>query len=97
MDSQVICFSLVWNVFPPSLELGDIITRVGSNVIDVEADLFQALEDLKPGDIVDVTVNRIAAVNDELQMKEVVLSIKLQPSNTVEKSLQPYRYPMPSR
>jgi hypothetical protein len=66
-------------------------------VIDVEADLFQALEDLKPGDVVDVTVNRIVAVNDELQMKEFVLSIKLQPSAPTEKSLQPYRYPTPSR
>jgi hypothetical protein len=70
---------------------------VGNNVIDVEADLFQALEDLKPGDVVDVTVNRIVAVNDELQMKEIVLSIKLQPSTALEKSLQPYRYPTPSR
>lgn len=66
-------------------------------MIDVEADLFQALEDLKPGDVVDVTVNRIVAVNDELQMKEFVLSIKLQPSASTEKSLQPYRYPTPSR
>jgi hypothetical protein len=64
-------------------ELGDIITKVGNQVIDVEADLFQALEDFQPGDTVNVTVNRAVAVDDELQMREVVLRIVLQASSTV--------------
>jgi hypothetical protein len=73
-------------------------------VIDVEADLFQALEDLQPGDVVEVQVSRLVAVNDELQMKQITLYIKLQPSTQMEKSfgtnsMQPpaYRYPLPSR
>jgi S1-C subfamily serine protease len=77
--------------------LGDIIVKVGSQMIDVEADLFTALEDLKPGDVVDVTVNRIVAVNDELQMKEVVLKIVLSSSSQVERNImqQLYQTPIP--
>jgi S1-C subfamily serine protease len=78
-------------------ELGDIITKIGGQVIDVEADLFQALEDLKPGDTVEVTVNRVVAVNDELQMKEVVLRIELQASTQIEKYMQLYQYSTPAR
>jgi S1-C subfamily serine protease len=74
-------------------ELGDIIVKVGDDAIDVEADLFSALEDLKPGDVVDVTVNRVVAVNDELQLKEVVLKIALQASTQVEKSMLSQLYP----
>lgn len=66
-------------------------------MIDVEADLFQALDDLKPGDTVEVTVNRVVAVNDELQMREVVLRIVLQASTQAEKAMQLYQYPIPSQ
>lgn len=67
-------------------------------MIDVEADLFSALEDLHPGDMVHVTVNRVVAVNDELQMKEIVLNIVLQASNQVEKTLQLlYQSPAPAQ
>jgi hypothetical protein len=55
--------------------------------------LFSALENLKPGDVVDVTVNRVVAVNDELQLKEVVLKIALQASTQVEKSMLSQVYP----
>ena len=86
------------------IELGDIITQVNQQVIDVEADLFQALEDLKPGDVVEVQVSRLVPMNDELQMKQSTLYIKLQPSTQIERnfgtnSIQPppYRYPLPSR
>jgi hypothetical protein len=57
-------------------------------VIDKEADLFQALEDLKPGDTVSVTVNRVQALNDELRLKEVVLRIELQASTQQETNMQ---------
>jgi PDZ domain-containing secreted protein len=86
--------------------LGDIIIEVNDQMIDVEADLFQALEDLQPGDVVEVKVNRVVAINDELQMKQVVLFIKLQPSTQLERSFgtsdmqqqhQPYRYSVPNR
>jgi S1-C subfamily serine protease len=68
-----------------SLELGDIITKVNDRVIEKEADLFMALEALKPGDVVDVTVNRVVAVSDEIQVKEVIISIALLPSTQFEK------------
>ena len=84
--------------------MGDIITQVNHQVIDVEADLFQALEDLQPGDVVEVQVSRLVAMNDELQMKQITLYIKLQPSTQMERNFgpnsmqqQPYRYPLPSR
>jgi S1-C subfamily serine protease len=84
------------------IELGDIITQVNHQVIDVEADLFQALEDLQPGDVVEVQVSRLVALNDELQMKQITLFIKLQPSTQIERNFgsmqqSPYRYPIPSR
>ena len=40
--------------------------------IDQEADLFTALEDLKPGDVIDVMVNGLVAVTDELAAKKIV-------------------------
>lgn len=72
---------------------------MGKQEIDVEADLFQALEALKPGDVVEVTVNRVVAVNDELQMKAVSLRIELQASTQVEKNNQQlyYQYPIPAQ
>ena len=86
------------------IELGDIITQVNNQMIDVEADLFQALEDLMPGDVVEVQVSRLVAMNDELQMKQITLFIKLQPSTQIERNFgassmqqQPYRIPLPSR
>jgi hypothetical protein len=64
-------------------------------------------EDLQPGDVVKVKVNRVVAISDELQMKQVVLFIKLQPSSTqlersfgtsgMQQQQQPYRYSVPNR
>jgi type II secretory pathway component PulC len=71
--------------YASSLELGDIITKVNDRVIEKEADLFMALEALKPGDVVDVTVNRVVAVSDEIQVKEVIIRIALLPSTQFEK------------
>jgi hypothetical protein len=68
---------------------------VGGQEIDAEADLFRALEDLKPGDLVEVTVNRAVAANDELQMKVVVLRIELQASSQVEKNMPQLYYQHP--
>jgi len=75
------------------IELGDIITKVNDDTIDMEADLFQALEDCKVGDTVTVTVNRLAAVNDELKIKVVKLQIQLQSSAQIEKNMQIFQYP----
>ncbi|GAX12619.1 hypothetical protein FisN_13Lh084 [Fistulifera solaris] len=43
------------------IEIGDIIIQVGNTKINREADLFEALEDLQPGDVVEVKVNRLMA------------------------------------
>ena len=69
------------------VEIGDIIIKVGGTVIETEATLFQALEDYKPGDTVDVTVIRIDAVNDKLTQKEITLKIQLQSSEILEQSM----------
>jgi S1-C subfamily serine protease len=71
------------------LEMGDIIIKVGSIVIMKESDLFQALEDYKPGQNIDVVVSRVVAQNDELVMKEVTLTIELQPSTIFERKMAP--------
>lgn len=86
------------------LEIGDIITMVGDRPINTEADLFQALEDCKPGDKVKVKVTRIESVNDTLSQKEVTLEIELQSSESIPASLgnttpygTPYRAPQPQK
>jgi S1-C subfamily serine protease len=72
------------------IEIGDIIIKVGDTSINNESDLFSALEELKPGDMVDVTVNRLAAVNDELKVKEFVFQVVLQSSADVQNKMQVY-------
>jgi len=67
------------------VEIGDIIIQVNKTVINTEANLFQALEDLKPGDIVELKVLRIEAENDTLTQKEVKLEVELQSSEILEK------------
>jgi S1-C subfamily serine protease len=71
------------------VEIGDIIVQVGKTLINKEADLFQALEDLKPGDTVDVKVLRIAADNDQLTQKEIKMTITLQSSEVLEQPTPP--------
>jgi S1-C subfamily serine protease len=68
------------------VEIGDIIIRVGGTIIETEANLFEALEDYKPGDTVEVKVLRIDAVNDQLVQRELTLQITLQSSDTLEQT-----------
>ncbi|KAG7355156.1 DegP2 peptidase [Nitzschia inconspicua] len=69
------------------VEIGDIIVKVGGTVIETEANLFEALEDYKPGDSVEVKVLRIDAVNDQLTQRELTLNIRLQSSETLEQTV----------
>ena len=67
------------------IEIGDIILKVADNVINTESDLFAALEDRKPGEKVEITVGRAVAADSELVMREVTLTIELQPSTIYER------------
>ncbi len=67
------------------VEIGDIIVRIGDVVIETEANLFQALEKMKPGDIANVKVLRIDAVDDQLKQRELDLKIELQSTEALEK------------
>ncbi|KAG7359197.1 trypsin-like peptidase domain containing protein [Nitzschia inconspicua] len=69
------------------VEIGDIIVKVGGTIIETEANLFEALEDYKPGDSVEVKVLRIDAVNDQLTQRELTLNIRLQSSETLEQTI----------
>jgi S1-C subfamily serine protease len=69
------------------VELGDIIKNVNGREINAESDLFQALEECKPGDIVTVIVQRVMAVSDELVDREATLRIKLSESTKFEKNI----------
>ena len=66
------------------IEIGDIILKVEDNVINTESDLFAALEDRKPGEKVQVTVGRAVASENELVLKEISLTLTLQPSTIYE-------------
>ena len=66
------------------MEIGDIIVKVGDDVIETEANLFQALEKYKPGDVASVKVLRIDAVDDQLKQRELVLNIELQSSEVLQ-------------
>jgi S1-C subfamily serine protease len=77
------------------LEIGDIIIKVGSIVIMKESDLFQALEDYKPGQNIDVVVSRVVAQDDELVMQEKTLTIELQPSTIFERKMAPIAPTLP--
>lgn len=62
------------------VEIGDVITKVEDVTINTEADLIQALETYKPGDKVRVTVSRLEPTEQELKVKDVVLTVELRPS-----------------
>jgi len=68
------------------VEIGDIIVQVGDVMIETEANLFQALENYKPGEVASVKVSRIDAVDDELRQRELILKIELQSSEVLEQS-----------
>jgi S1-C subfamily serine protease len=75
------------------VEVGDIIAKIGDTVINTEADLFQALEQYKPGENVVISVLRVTVVNEELQVKTVELTIELGSSADLEKKMeQLYEY-----
>ena len=64
------------------IEIGDIITAVEGKPIENEGDLFKAIEDYKPGDIIKVTVNRpqIEITQDgepDIKLKEITFAVKL--------------------
>ena len=69
------------------VEIGDIITKIEHTPINTEADLFQALENYKPGDRVQITVSRVELEPDELERKakEVALTVELKASNELLK------------
>jgi len=67
------------------VEIGDIIVKIGDVIIETEANLFQALEKMKPGDIADVKVLRIDAIDDQLKQRELNLKIELQSTEALEK------------
>jgi PDZ domain len=69
-----------------NIELGDIINNVNGREINTENDLFQALEDCKPGDFVTVIVQRFMAVSDELVVRDIMLRIQLSESTKFEKN-----------
>eukprot|EP00563_Minutocellus_polymorphus_P013816 CAMPEP_0181050034 /NCGR_PEP_ID=MMETSP1070-20121207/16302_1 /TAXON_ID=265543 /ORGANISM="Minutocellus polymorphus, Strain NH13" /LENGTH=542 /DNA_ID=CAMNT_0023128955 /DNA_START=95 /DNA_END=1724 /DNA_ORIENTATION=+ len=69
------------------IEIGDIIIRVDDKSIDTEADLFQALENYKPGDRIKVTVNRPgneSPSSTKLRLKEVTLTVQLTSSDMIK-------------
>ena len=68
------------------VEIGDIIVKVGDTDIETEANLFEALEQYKPGDTVEVKVLRIDAVDDQLKQREIILNIQLQSSEVLEQT-----------
>jgi len=70
------------------VEIGDIISKIGDQVINTESDLFQALEDKKPGDVVKLTVSRVTAAEEGLKIEQVVLDVPLQSSAEFEKKAQ---------
>jgi len=65
------------------IEVGDIIIKIEDKSVDTEADLFEALEEYKPGDRIRITVNRVdvAPLNTSgLKMKEVTVVVQLKGS-----------------
>ncbi|KAL3783822.1 hypothetical protein HJC23_005315 [Cyclotella cryptica] len=64
------------------IEIGDIITAIEGSQITKEEDLFKAVEQFEPGDVVTVTVNRPQVEvdsegNPEIRLKELIFSVKL--------------------
>jgi len=67
------------------IEIGDIIVKIEDIKINTEADLFQALESFKAGDVVKVTVNRQnleSSGSKSVRLAPKTLSIQLKASAT---------------
>lgn len=74
------------------VEIGDIIVQVGKVQINTEADLFQALEKFEPGDMVELKVLRIEAMDDSLVQRETTIKIPLQSSEVLDQATPSLRY-----
>lgn len=73
------------------IEIGDIIIKVENMKINSEADLFAALEAFKPGDVVQVIVNRVdMETPNAAKLTPKVLSIQLKASS--ELAISTYLY-----
>lgn len=73
----------------------DIIIKIEDFKINTEADLFQALENLKPGDVVKVTVNRVdleSPSSKSLKLVQKTLYIPLKASPTPMSASNYYYY-----
>ncbi|CAB9522867.1 Do-like 8, chloroplastic [Seminavis robusta] len=79
------------------IELGDILSKVGDTVINTESDLFRALENYKPGDKIDITVNRVSvdptSTNTGVTLKELKITMPLQSSVDIERKMNLYSAP----
>lgn len=88
MFSNIVNSPILSISFSFGKELGDVIIRLNDNAIEQESDLFQFLELYQPGDTVKLVVNRVVAVENEIQMKQIELKIPLQSSKSIEKMFQ---------
>ncbi|GFH55736.1 hypothetical protein CTEN210_12212 [Chaetoceros tenuissimus] len=80
------------------IEIGDIIVKIEDMKINTEADLFQALEMYKPGDVVQVKVMRPdldVANGKSLRLDSKTLAIQLKASSSV--GISQYLYANPDR
>lgn len=78
------------------IEIGDIIVKIEDMKINTEADLFQALEMYKPGDVVQVKVMRPdldVANGKSLRLDSKTLAIQLKTSTSV--GISQYLYANP--
>ena len=74
------------------VELGDILAKVGDTVISTESDLFVALENYKPGDMIEITINRVSVdpTSNTVTLLEKRLKVPLQSSVDVERKMNLY-------
>jgi S1-C subfamily serine protease len=74
------------------IEFGDILAKVGDTVINTESDLFSALENYKPGDMIEVLINRVSVdpTSNVVTLLEKQLRIPLQSSVDVERKMNLY-------
>ena len=71
------------------IEIGDIIIKIEDMLITSESDLFEALEQFAPGDVISLTVNRPeyeGPNSTKLKLKTVTLKTKLQGRDDVPMS-----------
>lgn len=76
------------------IELGDILSKVGDLVINSESDLFKALENYKPDDMINVTIKRVTVSEENaVTLASIDLNIRLQSSVDVERQMKLYQVP----